>query len=61
MCLGETARFVVIVDGKPEPDVLWYKVGNVYGFSCQMPCKMSCDAIFDEIVYIAGQCSSCRE
>ncbi|KAA0713166.1 Striated muscle preferentially expressed protein kinase [Triplophysa tibetana] len=25
VCLGETARFVVIVDGKPEPDILWYK------------------------------------
>ncbi|XP_057194752.1 striated muscle preferentially expressed protein kinase isoform X3 [Triplophysa rosa] len=25
VCLGETAHFVVIVDGQPEPDILWYK------------------------------------
>lgn len=36
VCLGETARFVVIVDGKPEPDILWYKVCNVYGLFCQL-------------------------
>lgn len=24
---GETTRFVVVVEGKPLPDILWYKVG----------------------------------
>lgn len=23
---GETARFAVVVDGKPLPDIMWYKV-----------------------------------
>lgn len=23
---GETARFAVVVEGKPLPDVMWYKV-----------------------------------
>lgn len=24
---GETPRFVVVVEGKPLPDIMWYKVG----------------------------------
>lgn len=23
---GETARFAVVVEGKPLPDIMWYKV-----------------------------------
>lgn len=33
VCVGETSRFAVVVDGKPDPDILWYKVClyvNVY-------------------------------
>lgn len=26
VCVGETSRFAVVVDGKPDPDILWYKV-----------------------------------
>lgn len=26
MGAGETARFAVVVDGKPLPDIMWYKV-----------------------------------
>ncbi|XP_041936881.1 striated muscle preferentially expressed protein kinase isoform X4 [Alosa sapidissima] len=25
VCVGETTRFAVVVDGKPDPDILWYK------------------------------------
>ncbi|XP_028810152.1 striated muscle preferentially expressed protein kinase isoform X3 [Denticeps clupeoides] len=25
VCVGETLRFAVVVDGKPDPDILWYK------------------------------------
>ncbi|XP_067228962.1 striated muscle preferentially expressed protein kinase isoform X3 [Chanodichthys erythropterus] len=25
VCVGETSRFAVVVDGKPDPDILWYK------------------------------------
>lgn len=25
---GETARFAVVVEGKPLPDILWYKVSG---------------------------------
>ncbi|KAL1273070.1 hypothetical protein QQF64_028932 [Cirrhinus molitorella] len=25
VCVGETCHFVVVVDGKPDPDILWYK------------------------------------
>lgn len=25
--VGETPRFAVVVEGKPIPDILWYKVG----------------------------------
>ncbi|XP_063067598.1 striated muscle preferentially expressed protein kinase-like isoform X3 [Engraulis encrasicolus] len=25
VCVGETTRLVVVVDGKPDPDILWYK------------------------------------
>ncbi|XP_016129170.1 striated muscle preferentially expressed protein kinase [Sinocyclocheilus grahami] len=25
VCGGETSRFAVVVDGKPDPDILWYK------------------------------------
>lgn len=28
---GETPRFVVVVEGKPLPDIMWYKVG------CDLP------------------------
>ena len=24
---GETPRFAVVVEGKPLPDIMWYKVG----------------------------------
>lgn len=26
MGAGETARFAVVVEGKPLPDIMWYKV-----------------------------------
>lgn len=26
VCVSETLRFVVVVEGKPDPDILWYKV-----------------------------------
>lgn len=25
---GETPRFAVVVEGKPLPDIMWYKVGQ---------------------------------
>ncbi|XP_037392212.1 striated muscle preferentially expressed protein kinase isoform X3 [Pygocentrus nattereri] len=25
VCVGETPRFAVVVDGEPDPDILWYK------------------------------------
>ncbi|XP_049335815.1 striated muscle preferentially expressed protein kinase isoform X2 [Astyanax mexicanus] len=25
VCVGETPRFAVVVEGKPDPDILWYK------------------------------------
>jgi serine/threonine protein kinase len=25
---GETARFAVVVEGKPLPDIMWYKVSG---------------------------------
>lgn len=24
--IGETSRLAVVVEGKPDPDILWYKV-----------------------------------
>lgn len=27
--IGETSRLVVVVDGKPIPDIMWYKVGII--------------------------------
>lgn len=30
---GETARFAVVVEGKPLPDVMWYKVRGQCGCS----------------------------
>lgn len=26
VCAGETPRFAVVVEGKPIPDILWFKV-----------------------------------
>lgn len=26
VCSGETPRFAVVVEGKPIPDILWFKV-----------------------------------
>lgn len=26
VCVGETPRFAVVVEGKPVPDILWFKV-----------------------------------
>lgn len=26
---GETCRLAVVVEGKPDPDILWYKVRSV--------------------------------
>lgn len=26
MHVGETCRLAVVVEGKPDPDILWYKV-----------------------------------
>lgn len=26
VCVGETPRFAVVVEGKPVPDIMWYKV-----------------------------------
>lgn len=26
VCTGETPRFAVVVEGKPVPDILWFKV-----------------------------------
>lgn len=26
VCAGETPRFAVVVEGKPVPDILWFKV-----------------------------------
>lgn len=28
VCVGDTTRFAVVVDGKPDPDILWYKVSS---------------------------------
>lgn len=27
VCAGESPRFAVVVEGKPVPDILWFKVG----------------------------------
>lgn len=27
--VGETTRLAVVVEGKPDPDILWYKVGSL--------------------------------
>lgn len=28
VCAGETPRFAVVVEGRPVPDILWFKVFN---------------------------------
>lgn len=28
--VGETPRFAVVVEGKPIPDIFWYKVDHFY-------------------------------
>lgn len=32
VCAGETPRFAVVVEGKPVPDILWFKVGILYSY-----------------------------
>lgn len=32
VCAGESPRFAVVVEGKPVPDILWFKVG-VFSYS----------------------------
>lgn len=37
--IGETSRLAVVVEGKPDPDILWYKVwclrvGNLASVIC---------------------------
>lgn len=27
--VGQTSRLAVVVEGKPDPDILWYKVGTL--------------------------------
>ncbi len=39
MCMGETSRFAVVVDGKPDPDILWYKVS--FALLIAMPNEIS--------------------
>lgn len=34
---GETPRFAVVVEGKPLPDIMWYKVGWVPATSSRPP------------------------
>lgn len=34
VCGGETSRFAVVVDGKPDPEILWYKVSLDFWLSC---------------------------
>lgn len=28
--VGETCRLAVVVEGKPDPDILWYKVRRLF-------------------------------
>lgn len=37
--VGETSRLAVVVEGKPDPDILWYKVTPV---GSAVPVKSAC-------------------
>lgn len=36
VCAGETPRFAVVVEGKPIPDILWFKVFVRFGSQIQI-------------------------
>lgn len=41
--VGETPRFAVVVEGKPIPDILWYKVCFIVGFKGLLRLKSDFD------------------
>lgn len=53
--IGETCRLAVVVEGKPDPDILWYKV-RYLTYNCWRVCGirsltcMSADLLQDDVL-----------